>query len=56
MAPGAVLVVETDARTSVEMPWRVVRVKSYGDTKVTFLVADEPGQPEEAGGEGSEEI
>jgi 16S rRNA (guanine966-N2)-methyltransferase len=56
MAPGAVLVVETDARTSVEMPWRVVRVKIYGDTKVTFLVADEPGQPEEAGGEGSEEI
>ena len=39
LAPGAVLVVETSARTRAELPWRVVREKRYGDTRVTFLVA-----------------
>lgn len=43
LAPGAVLVVETDVRTPVRLPWRVAREKRYGDTKVTFLVADQPG-------------
>lgn len=45
LAPGAVLVVETSARTRAELPWRVVREKRYGDTRVTFLVAgEEPTQ------------
>jgi 16S rRNA (guanine966-N2)-methyltransferase len=47
LAPGAVLVVETAARTRAELPWRVVREKRYGDTRVTFLVAgEEPTQGE----------
>ena len=40
LAQGAVLVIETAARTPIDLPWRVVREKRYGDTKVTFLVAD----------------
>lgn len=39
LAQGAVLVIETAVRTPVDLPWRVVREKRYGDTKVTFLVA-----------------
>lgn len=38
---GAVLVIETSVRTPVDLPWKVVREKRYGDTKVTFLVADD---------------
>jgi len=41
LAQGAVLVIETAVRTPVDLPWRVVREKRYGDTKVTFLVADD---------------
>jgi len=47
LAPRAVLVVETSARTRAELPWRVAREKRYGDTRVTFLVAgEEPTQGE----------
>jgi len=48
LAPGAVLVVESAARTPAGLPWRVVREKHYGDTRVTVLVADEPGSAEGA--------
>lgn len=48
LAPGAVLVVETDTRTRPELPWRVVREKRYGDTQVTFFVADDPQEAEGA--------
>jgi 16S rRNA (guanine966-N2)-methyltransferase len=41
LGQGAVLVIETAVRTPVDLPWRVVREKRYGDTKVTFLVADD---------------
>jgi 16S rRNA (guanine966-N2)-methyltransferase len=40
LVPGAVLVVETAAATAAGLPWPVVREKRYGDTRVTFLVAD----------------
>ena len=40
LVPGAVLVVETAAGTAAGLPWPVVREKRYGDTRVTFLVAD----------------
>lgn len=53
LAPGAVLVVETDARTRPALPWRVVREKRYGDTQVTFLVADDP--PDDEGADGNDE-
>ena len=39
LAPQGVIVVETSAREDVVLPWRQARVKVYGDTKVTFLVA-----------------
>jgi 16S rRNA (guanine966-N2)-methyltransferase len=40
LVPGAVLVVESAAGTAAGLPWRVMREKRYGDTRVTFLVAD----------------
>ena len=40
LVPGAVLVVESAAGTPAGLPWTVVREKRYGDTRVTFLVAD----------------
>jgi 16S rRNA G966 N2-methylase RsmD len=40
LAPQAVIVVETSVKEDVVLPWRLVRVKTYGDTKVTFMVAD----------------
>ncbi len=40
LVPGAVLVVESAAGTAADLPWTVVREKRYGDTRVTFLVAD----------------
>jgi len=40
LVPGAVLVVESAAGTVAGLPWTVVREKHYGDTRVTFLVAD----------------
>ena len=53
LALGAVLVIETAVRTPVDLPWRVVREKRYGDTKVTFLVADDlqdtEGTPDDDG-------
>lgn len=39
LVPGAVLVVESAAGTAAGLPWTVVRDKRYGDTRVTFLVA-----------------
>jgi 16S rRNA (guanine966-N2)-methyltransferase len=51
LAPNAVLVVETDARTRPQLPWRVVREKRYGDTQVTFLVTDDTQTPEGADGD-----
>jgi 16S rRNA (guanine966-N2)-methyltransferase len=39
LVPGAVLVVESAARTAAGLPWTIVREKRYGDTRVTFLVA-----------------
>jgi 16S rRNA (guanine966-N2)-methyltransferase len=40
LVPGAVLVVESAAGTAAGLPWPVVREKRYGDTRVTFLVAE----------------
>ena len=40
LAPQAVIVVETSAKEDVALPWRLVRVKVYGDTKVAVLVAE----------------
>jgi 16S rRNA (guanine966-N2)-methyltransferase len=40
LVPGGVLVVESAAGTAVGLPWVVVREKRYGDTRVTFLVAE----------------
>jgi len=40
LVPGAVLVVESAAGTAAGLPWTVVREKRYGDTRVTFLVAE----------------
>ena len=48
LAPSAVLVIETAAATTVALPWRVVRVKRYGDTRVTFLAARAGDQDEES--------
>ena len=39
LAPQAVIVVETSRREDVVLPWRLVRVKLYGDTKVAVLAA-----------------
>lgn len=44
LARGAVLVVESGARTAAGLPWPVVREKCYGDTRVTVLVAGRPGE------------
>jgi len=43
LAPGAVVVIETGAGTTTGLPWRVVREKRYGDTRVTVLVAGAAG-------------
>lgn len=40
LVPGAVLVVESAAGMAPGLPWPVVRDKRYGDTRVTFLVAE----------------
>ena len=40
LVPGAVLVVESAAGTAAGLPWTVVREKRYGDTRVTFHVAE----------------
>jgi len=40
LAPQAVIVVETSVKEDVLLPWRLVRVKVYGDTKVAVLAAD----------------
>ena len=39
LAPQAVIVVETSVKEDVALPWRLVRVKTYGDTKVAVLAA-----------------
>jgi 16S rRNA (guanine966-N2)-methyltransferase len=48
LAPHAVLVVETAAGVTAGLPWTVVREKRYGDTRVTFLVAEDARQAEGA--------
>ena len=40
LAPRAVIVVETSVKEDVVLPWRLVRAKAYGDTKVAVLAAD----------------
>jgi 16S rRNA (guanine966-N2)-methyltransferase len=40
---GALLVVETAAGTSAGLPWRVLREKRYGDTRVTILAPGDDG-------------
>lgn len=42
LAPQAVIVVETSVKEDVVLPWRLVRVKTYGATKVTFMDAVRP--------------
>jgi 16S rRNA (guanine966-N2)-methyltransferase len=39
LAPHAVIVIETAAGIAAGLPWTIVRVKHYGDTRLTFLVA-----------------
>ena len=54
LAPHAVIVVETSRGEDVRLPWRLERVKRYGDTQVSFLVASggrSPGRPAGAKGE-----
>lgn len=46
LAPRAVIVVETSRGEDVRLPWCVERVKRYGDTQVTFLVAAEDAAPD----------
>ena len=41
LAAGALLVVETAAGTAAGLPWRVLREKRYGDTRVTILAPGE---------------
>ncbi|HEY5387129.1 MAG TPA: 16S rRNA (guanine(966)-N(2))-methyltransferase RsmD [Thermoleophilia bacterium] len=48
LAPHAVLVVETAAGTAAGLPWTMVREKRYGDTRVTFLVAEDAHEAEGA--------
>ncbi len=43
LSAGALLVVETAAGTSAALPWRVLREKRYGDTRVTILAPGEDG-------------
>ncbi len=47
LAPRAVLVIETAAGRTADLPWTIVREKRYGDTRVTFLVA--AGVPDDEG-------
>jgi 16S rRNA (guanine966-N2)-methyltransferase len=47
LAPLAVVVVETAASARITLPWAVVREKRYGDTKVTFLVAEPADEQKE---------
>jgi len=39
LAPGALVVLETRREQAVRLPWRVLRVKRYGDTQVVFMAA-----------------
>jgi 16S rRNA (guanine966-N2)-methyltransferase len=48
LAAHAVVVLETAARTNVELPWTVVREKNYGGTRVTFMVVEEHREGEGA--------
>jgi len=41
LAPGALVVFETRRDQALRLPWRVVRVKRYGDTQVVFMASDE---------------
>lgn len=41
LAPRALIVVETDIRTALDLPWPVTRQKRYGDTVITFALADQ---------------
>lgn len=42
-APGALLVVESDIRDTVSLPFEAVTGKSYGDTRVSIFRAAEKG-------------
>jgi 16S rRNA (guanine966-N2)-methyltransferase len=48
LTPHAVLVVETAAGVTAGLPWTVIREKRYGDTRVTFLVAEDAHEAEGA--------
>lgn len=48
LARGAVLVLETSSRAQLDLPWKVVREKRYGDTRVAFVVAGDPQDTERA--------
>jgi 16S rRNA G966 N2-methylase RsmD len=41
LAPGALVVLETHRDQALRLPWRVRRVKRYGDTQVAFMAPDE---------------
>ncbi|RJQ46407.1 MAG: 16S rRNA (guanine(966)-N(2))-methyltransferase RsmD [Gaiellales bacterium] len=45
MAPGAVLVVESDARETVSLPFEPVAGKTYGDTSIRIFRLDGEGVP-----------
>ena len=47
LAPHAVIVVETSRGEDVRLPWPVERVKRYGDTQVSFLVASGEAVPDD---------
>jgi 16S rRNA (guanine966-N2)-methyltransferase len=41
LAPGALVVLETHCDQALRLPWRLERVKRYGDTQVAFMAPDE---------------
>lgn len=41
LAPGALVVLETHRDQAFRLPWRVERVKRYGDTQVAFMAPEE---------------
>ena len=48
LAAHALIVVETAAGATAGLPWTVVGEKRYGDTRVTFLVAEDAHEAEGA--------
>jgi 16S rRNA (guanine966-N2)-methyltransferase len=41
LAPGALVALETHRDQALRLPWRIERVKRYGDTQVAFMATDE---------------